>query len=226
MKFLIKFPTRSRQQQFFSTLEKYINLLSGNNEYLFLISCDFDDISMNNQETIKKLSEIDNLKIYFSKRTTKIDAINRDINKINFNWDVLISAADDMIPIVKDYDLKIQEEMEKYFPDLDGCLWFYDGYRKDLNTQSIIGKKYYDSIGYIYYPKYKSWWCDNEHTEYCSSINKLKYIDYCIIKHELPSFNRSITYDKLYAENETPDKLSHDEKLFQERKKINFNPKQ
>lgn len=228
MNFLIKFPTRNRNKQFFSTLEKYINLFSVNkgNSYHILVSCDIDDTQMNNVETVEKLKNTQNLTFKFSKRTTKIDAINRDIEKVNFNWDVLVSAADDMIPVINEYDLLISKEMQNSFPNLDGCLWFYDGYRKDLNTQSIIGKKYYEDVGYIYYPKYKTWWCDNEHTEYCQSIGKLKYIDTCIIKHELPSFNPSVTYDALYAENETSDKKAHDHQLYLKRKMLGFNPKQ
>ena len=45
--------------------------------------------------------------------------------------------------LAENYDKIIVEEMNKWFPNLDGGLWFFDGYRKDLNTLSILGKKYY-----------------------------------------------------------------------------------
>ena len=167
MKFLIKFPTRSRNKQFFETLYKYINNFSDQNEYRCLISCDYDDLEMNNVNTLNQLNEIKNLKYYFSNRISKIDAINRDINKYTkiYDWDIIISAADDMIPQVKNYDKVIVENMNKFFPNLDGGLWFYDGYRKDLNTMSIMGRKRYEEFGYIYHPSYKTWYCDNEYTE-------------------------------------------------------------
>ena len=225
MKFLIKFPTRSRPEAFFITLNKYIENFSSKNEYIILISCDIDDLSMNNMNVINRLNSYANLKYFYSKRTTKIDAINRDIDKIEYDWDVLISAADDMIPIVKDYDLKIQSEMINSFPDLDGCLWFFDGTSRQTNTQTIMGKKYYDRSGWIYYPKYKTWYCDNEHTEYCLSIRKLKFVDECIILHQHPGHRPGLSWDQLYIENDDKSKVSHDKELYEYRKTINFDPK-
>lgn len=224
MKFLIKFPTRSRPEKFFSTLDKYISNFSTQNEYKILVSCDNDDITMNNSDTINKLNSYSNLEYYFSERTTKVDAINRDIDKIQYEWQILISAADDMIPIYKNYDLRIREEMIKEYPDLDGSLWFYDGATRNINTQSILGKKYYDKLGWIYYPKYKTWFCDGEHTFYAKSINKIKFIDECLIVHEHPGHRPGNTWDQLYFENDQKHKTEHDRRLFEERKKIGFNP--
>jgi len=225
MKFLIKFPTRSRPEKFFSTLDKYISNFSTQNEYKILVSCDNDDVTMNNNDTINKLNSYSNLEYYFSERTTKVDAINRDIDKIRYEWQVLISAADDMIPVYKNYDLRIQEEMIKEYPDLDGSLWFYDGATRNINTQSILGKKYYDKLGWIYYPKYKTWFCDGEHTFYAKSINKIKFIDECLIIHEHPGHRSGNNWDQLYLENDQESNVEHDRLLFEERKTKGFDPK-
>lgn len=224
MKFLIKFPTRSRFDLFFSTLDKYIENFSEENEYIIVVSCDYDDPIMNNKQTVEKLKQYKNLKFYFDHRVSKIYAINRDIEKISkeYNWDIIISAADDMIPQVKDYDKIIVEEMNKWFPNLDGGLWFFDGYRKDLNTMSIMGRKRYEEFGYIYYPEYKTWYPDNEYTEIGLNQNKLKYIDNCIIKHELPAHNPNMVFDQLYQENETNELKNHDHQLYLQRKSKNF----
>jgi len=220
MKFLIKFPTRSRNKQFFETLYKYINNFSDENECRYLISCDYDDVEMNNNNTLDKLNQIKNLKYYFSNRVSKIDAINRDIAKYSksYDWDIIISAADDMIPQIKNYDKIIAENMNKFFPNLDGGLWFYDGYRKDLNTMSIMGRKRYEEFGYIYHPSYKTWYCDNEYTEIGLTDNKLKFIDQCIIKHELHAHNSNTPFDRLYQENETNELKSYDSNNFEIRK--------
>ena len=103
MKFLINYPSRSRPIKFFDTLDKYVNNFSSQNEYKILISCDFDDVKMNNPDVVNKLQQYKNLEFYYGRKKTKIDAINRDIEKItqHYDWDVLISAADDMIPIQK-----------------------------------------------------------------------------------------------------------------------------
>jgi hypothetical protein len=224
MKFLIKFPTRSRKELFFSTLDKYIKNFSSDNEYVIVVSCDFDDPDMNDKNIIQKLKEYKNLKLYFDHRVSKIHAINRDIDKISkeYNWDIIISAADDMIPQLYGYDKIISESMKNEFPDLNGGLWFFDGYRKDLNTMSIMGRKRYETFGYIYYPKYKTWYCDNEYTEIGLRENKLKFIDTCIIKHELHSFNSNVLFDKLYIENETDELKRHDYAVYIERKNKGF----
>ena len=67
-----------------------------------------------------------------------------------------------MIPEIKGFDSIIRNEMQKLFPDTDGILWFFDGWRKDLNTLCILGRKYYDRFGYIYHPDYNSFWSDAE----------------------------------------------------------------
>ena len=66
----------------------------------------------------------------------------------------------------------IRQKMIKHFPDTDGVLWFFDGWRKDLNTLCIIGRKYYERFGYIYHPDYKSFWCDAEFTEVANKLKK------------------------------------------------------
>jgi hypothetical protein len=72
-----------------------------------------------------------------------------------------------------------------YFPDLDGALHYSDGYQKNkLITLSILGRKLYDYFGYIYHPDYKSLYCDNEFTQEVYRLDKVKYIDHVIIKHE------------------------------------------
>jgi hypothetical protein len=83
----------------------------------------------------------------------KIGAINRDMD-LAPPFDILLLASDDMIPIVKGYDRIIRDNMPL---DTDRVLHFNDGHRTDsLNTLCILGKKYYDRFGYIYYPEYKT----------------------------------------------------------------------
>ncbi len=224
MKILIKFPTRSRYQLFFSTLDKYVENFSEENEYMIVVSCDYDDPIMNNQVALEKLKKYKNLKFYFANRVSKIYAINRDIDKISkeFDWDIIISAADDMIPQVYGYDRIIVGDMNNAFPNLDGGLWYFDGYKKDLNTMSIMGRKRYEEFGYVYYPKYKTWYPDDEYTELGLSQNKLLFIDKCIIKHEFPGNNPSMEFDQLYRENETDELKKHDRELYMSRKALSF----
>ena len=57
MKLLIKFPTRNRPEKFFQVLSLYAQKAKDLNNIAFLISCDTDDLTMNNPEVISKLEK-------------------------------------------------------------------------------------------------------------------------------------------------------------------------
>ena len=188
MKLLIKYPTRGRKIKFLSTLQKYYNFLSKKNDVTFLITMDDDDSELNNDFVREVLDTYDNLIYFYGDSNTKIEAINNDLDKVG-EWDILLLASDDMIPSVKGYDEIIINEMKNNYPDTDGVLWFNDGYQGNkLNTLCVLGKKYYERFGYIYHPSYKSVWSDNEFMSVANILNKQKYFEQTIIKHEHPDY--------------------------------------
>lgn len=183
MKLLIKFPTRNRKEQFFSTFRKYQEYLSEDTT-MFSITIDEDDLTMNNQEVINELTSYTNVEVTIGKSESKVHGINRDIN-INSNWDIILLASDDMIPQIKGFDKIINSLMKTTYPDTDGILFFNDGFKgKELNTLCILGKKYYERFGYIYHPDYKSTWCDNEFMMVGDVLKKQTYFPMVIIKDD------------------------------------------
>jgi hypothetical protein len=219
MKLLIKFPTRGRKEKFFKVLDLYIDYLEDTNNYKVIVSCDNDDLSMNNDEVINKLNTYKNLKYYFSDNKSKIEAINANLE--NEEFDILLLASDDMIPQFDGYDMIIRAMMMKNYPDTDGVLWFNDGYQaKNLNTLCILGKKYYDRFNYIYHSSYISLWCDNEFTEVAQSLNKQTYIPQVIIKHEHPVW-KGEKWDDVQIKNDSFN--NKDKENFIKRKQNNFN---
>jgi hypothetical protein len=217
MKLLIKFPTRNRPFKFLSVLEKYIDLMDDKNNEI-IVSCDNNDLSMNQEFVTKSLSKYKNVKIFYSDNKSKIEAINANLTNIHF--DIILLASDDMIPIIKGYDTIIKNKMKINFPDTDGVLWFNDGYQKNnLNTLCILGKKYYDRFNYIYYPGYKSVWCDNEFMEVSKILNKQIYFDEVIIQHQHPDWGFG-GRDEIHTKNINNE--NSDKNLFLERKLNNF----
>lgn len=217
MKLLIKFPTRKRSKKFLSTLNTYIDFLDDKNTE-FIISCDVDDISMNNQEIKDYLSCYQNVKIFYGNNNTKVEAINANLKNVDF--DIILLASDDMIPIVKGFDTIIKNKMSEYYPDTDGVLWFNDGFKKkELNTLIIIGKKYYDRFNYLYFPQYKSIFCDNEFTEVSILLNKQTYFDDVIIQHQHPDwgFGQEDEIQKMNRINS-----NHDYEVYNLRSKLKF----
>lgn len=212
LKLLIKFPTRSRPDKFFKILDLYYHLLVTNN-YEFVVSCDTDDLTMNNIKVRQKLATYNNLTVHYKNNKSKVEAINNDLHGKEF--DILLLASDDMVPEVHGYDAIIKEIMHQKFKDLDGVLWFNDGFQAaNLNTLVIIGKKYYDRFNYVYNPCYKSLYCDLEFTEVSKILDKFVYIDKCIIRHQQYSIIKQAP-DELYIKN---DSLQHEDyRIFCER---------
>lgn len=219
MRILYQFPTRSRVEKFFNTLDIYYNMIADIDNSIFHIVISDDDESMNNDAILVKLSEYKNLTYSVTNEAnTKINACNYGVSK--FDFDIVVLVSDDMIPQAHGFDYTIRLKMAENFADLDGVLWFFDGYAKFLCTLSILGKKYYDRFNYIYHPDYTSLWCDNEFMEVAKRLNKLKQFEECIIKHEHFVWNKQVENDTLYQKNEAYYRI--DEQVYKNRLIKNF----
>lgn len=220
MKLLIKFPTRGRKEMFFSTLNKYHEYCNNIDDTFFLISIDADDNEMNTDEVVSLLNSYKNTKVVVGNSLSKIDAVNRDLNELEYEWDVVLLASDDMIPQIKGYDDIIRDNMLFNYPDTDGILWFNDGFQGDrLNTLCILGREYYKRFNYIYHPDYKSCWSDNEFMVVGNLLNKQVYIDTVIIKHEHPDWGYG---SPDHVHNNNVKDWHHDNNIYQTRQLNNF----
>jgi hypothetical protein len=219
MKLLIKFPTRGRKNKFFTVLKQYQKLCEDIDNTFFLITLDNDDKEMNSPEVEDIFNTFKNLKYVYGDSTSKIHAVNRDIETVD-EWDIVLLASDDMAPKVKGYDNIIRNKMREHYPDTDGVLWFNDGHQgNNLNTLCILGKKYYERFNYIYHPEYKSVWSDNEFMLVGDILKKQTYFDEVIIEHEHPDWGYG-RRDNIHIVNSMNE--SHDRNLFVSRKQNNF----
>ena len=238
MKILYKYPTRSRPLKFSRCILRYHDYANDLDNSEFIITIDEDDSLMNNSIMIDNCKKLKNTNVCVGNSKTKIEAINANIS--TDDWDILVLISDDMIPEVKGFDDIIRQKMKEHYPDTDGVLWFFDGWRRDLNTLCILGRKYYDRFGYIYHPDYKSFWCDTEFTEVANNLGKQTFIDNVIIRHLhpdivmsdkntrikfaefLPEFAvaNSFGHDELWQKNSLPGDPDH--KVYLERKKRGF----
>lgn len=198
-KLLVKFPTRGRPDRFFTVLDRYYHGAKRKHLTSFLITCDQDDPTMNNDAVRQQLqNNYKGMTVVFGHSKSKIEAVNADMSHAP-PYDIILLASDDMVPEEKGYDEIIRNEMLKNYADTDGVLWFFDGYRRDFNTLCILGKKYYDRFGYIYHPSYKSFWCDNEFTDVANHLGKQTFIDKVIIRHVHPDWiQRDVGAQSIY----------------------------
>ena len=211
---LIKFPTRNRHVKAIEVINKYISFATDPDHIKILVTVDEDDNSEKYIFTDPRVT------VKIGPSNGKIGAINRDMPH-HSTFDILLVASDDMIPIVRGYDDIIRTELYKNFPDGDGVIWFNDGFRQNkINTLIICGSKYYQRFGYIYYPEYKSLWCDNEFTDVANRLKRQVYFDTVIIKHEHPANDSNVKTDELYRRNDRY--FAIDKQIYMIRRANNF----
>jgi hypothetical protein len=216
---LIKFPSRGRPDKLKSTLQKYVHNAANMNLIFIMITLDSDDPTVDHSLLNSLLAVHPNIRIDVGISGTKVKAINRDMEKAP-QFDILLLASDDMIPIVWGYDDIIRHTMHKHYPNTDGVLWFNDGHQRNgLNTLVIMGKKYYNRFGYIYNPLYRTAWCDNEFTEVANILKKQTYFDQVIIEHQHPIHGLT-ERDETYIKNDIGG--DEDTELYKNRKRINY----
>ncbi len=226
MKILVKFPSRERPDRFQNTLQQMMHL-SVDKDIKYLITLDRNDPTVNQYVNIIK--ELSNCRFIIGDSFGKIHAINRDMNQVS-DYDILILASDDMVPIVQGWDNIIREEMQLHFfptPEekynlSEGVIWYDDGYKSNINMMPIMTKAAYDRFGYIYHPAYVSLFCDNEMTEVWSALNCQIKRDLCLFQHQ--HYARSSqwhhTIDPLMRRNESY--FMQDRKTYNTRKALNF----
>jgi len=217
MKLLINFASRSRPIKFHQCMANLRDAFKGLN-YEVLLKVDRTDPTLK-QYLNKAYKEI-NLQLGYS--DSKIHAINRNIHN---DWDILINTSDDINwqlnagkQIIQDVT-QYGSDIFLHYPEL-----FAESQAKKLNKPSIsvvsiMDRAYYDRFGYVYYPGYKSIWCDEEATLVARSLGRHKFVNRFIFDHVHPNIVK-IKKDELHTRNDQYN--SHDKLLFIKRKMEGF----
>jgi hypothetical protein len=209
-----KFTTRSRPDLFHRGMKSIIDNVSDKENYSILVTCDSDDKTMIDawrQYPTKKVQFV------YSDSHSKIDAINRDLQYLNPNFDVLVNMSDDMVFVKHGFDEVIRADFGN---DTDLCLHYPDGYRNDIITMAILGKEYFNRFGYIYHWKYTSLYCDNEMTDVAKMLGAYKYNNTLIFKHLHPANDINVKKDAQYQFTESF--YNADKVVYENRKSTGF----
>lgn len=201
MRFCIKYATRGRPSMFAKAIQNIRNTIS-TKDYEVLISADEDDRTMNNPQVRKYISQTRNLKIVYGLSTSKVCAINRDMEHAA-PWDILVNMSDDMQFKQRGWDKKIiQQSQSVWGESLDWFGNWNDGYvGPALATMSIMGRTYFGRDNYIYHPSYKSFSCDAEAYFVALARGRYHYFPEILFKHEHPGNNRRLKKDHVYKMN-------------------------
>lgn len=222
LKILFKYTTCSRRSNFLRGIDSIIDNLSDKENCHIYTTFDVDDDKM------RPLPEIKGNHTYIAGTSkSKIDAINRDMDFINsqYDWQIIINMSDDMVFIQKGFDDIIRKEFtDGSITNLDQYIHFNDGNQKaNVSTMHIVGRDYYNRDNYIYNPEYKSLWCDVENDMVAKLRGCYKYVgdNIRLFSHLHPAFNLAPN-DEQYMKTEHRDMWIADEQTFNKRKQNNF----
>lgn len=224
MRIIGKWPTRSRRDLFFKVLKHYQDYLSGKHEFTFIITADNDDthptLGMNHPSVIERLNATPNLRYRFGNSKSKIQAVNADFD-LAPEWDLVINISDDQIPSIEGFDDVIAQDMQRYWPGLDGGLNYRDGNQTAwLWTLSILGKKCWENLGKvmqgvpggkIYDERFESLWSDNHVQAILEKWGKLRNIDRIVITH---AWQRVTGNDVLHQRNSPAHIYNQDHEVY------------
>jgi hypothetical protein len=219
---LYKLATRSRPERFAETLNSITTNSNGSN-YLILVSIDEDDESMQKYIEDKELGlgyPHPNVVVVNGTSRNKIDAINRDVDKVisdwNIKWDVLVNISDDMLITSNQFDVVVRSAFSE---TTDLFLHLPDGHQNEIvPTMSIMGFDYYKRFDYIYHPSYESVWCDCEAMDVAKILNKHVYINVKVFTHNHPAFVGRHLWDAQYERTESQSAHNKDCINYNERK--------
>lgn len=223
---LYKLATRGRPERFAQTIDSIVSN-SNDTNFLVLVSIDEDDVTMQ-----KYIEDVDlglgfphlNVVVVNGRSKNKIDAINRDIEKVSerwkMQWDILVNISDDMLITSNMFDIVVRSAFSE---TTDLFLHLPDGFVNEiLPTMSIMGVDYYKRFGYIYHPSYESVYCDNEAMDVSKMLNKHVYIDAKLFTHNHPANVGRHLWDAQYERTESQELHTKDCLNYNQRKQNNF----
>lgn len=196
LRLLVRMPTRGRPQQALQALRAYRSL-AGMPVTLEVV-IDADDESMAAPDVRHGLHTLGCV-VTVGRHKSKVDAVNS--GRVT-EWDALLLASDDMMPVAANYAVTAVDALRNDFPHLDGAVYFNDGHQgARCCTLPIMGRRWYDRFGYVYHRAYKSLFCDQEQTELWSAMGRLVYHDEVLIEHRHHIWGLA-EKDALYARND------------------------
>jgi hypothetical protein len=148
-----------------------------------------------------------------------VEAVNKIASETM--GDVIIVAADDVVPN-QGYDMIIKNAFENHFPNYDGVLKANDmihAIADECNTHPIIGRKYYERVGYVYYPGYFAMYADTDFARTNILTGRLAMIPTLTLEHwhhTAGKTPRDFTHEKPLSHMECA------ERLFNQRVKEGF----
>jgi len=217
MKILVKMASRGRPDNFFEALTSLYSNFADLSTVEIVCALDTDDLTMNNEYIIDKISRLPNLSVAWGTSESKIHAINRDVPI--HDWDILIVLSDD----IRFTHYGVDQFIKSFFVDsLDLMLHLPDQDEKEkVPVLYIAGRTFYERFGWIYNPVYNSLFPDTELLYVSKHLGCYRYENIPgLYSHLLPAYGHGIPDEQWLKQQEIG--WTIDQQTFEERKANNF----
>lgn len=174
---LYNIASRSRPSRFKAVVASLIKF--SEQPFTIIAKVDADD------PTLPSYLRTDGVVFVVGKSENKIDAINRGIFKEG--WDIIIDVSDDFVFTDPLFDRIVRENCGAddflHFPEQFAEQEAKTGMNESISVMYCAGFDYYNRLGYIYNPIYKSLFCDNEATEVARKLGRYKRVEKDVFFH-------------------------------------------
>ena len=133
---------------------------------------------------------------------------------------VIMAISDDFYPI-RSWDDRILAVSDKDWINRRHVVMVNDGYVKDLCTLPIVTKARHDELGYLFYPGYKSMYCDTELTYHAIQDGIMIKALHLVFSHYHPDNNMRMK-DVVDMNHSNPERYKSGQSLFEYRKSTGF----
>lgn len=154
---VFKIPSRGRPDDLFRCIDSVINNLNNTKDCRILITADYDDDSMYCNELKQKYMEYCQkgvlINMFYDDATTKVGAYNRDVEKVNFVWDIIVVLDDQTEVVLQGFDDLIRSCYKATKKFRDNQMFFIGSKQRSVIT---MGRAYYRRFKYFYHPEYRN----------------------------------------------------------------------
>lgn len=217
---LFKFPTRSRPERFFRSLDSIYDNLSDLDNFQVQVTADIDDKSMTDVAVKDRIESYPNCHVLYGTSESKVAAINRDMELFDGTWQICCVMSDDMLFTFYGFDSILREAFSD--GNFDKLVHFPDNDAKNiLAVLYIAGVDFYKRFNYIYNPIYSSLFCDDEIQAIAKALGKYSYENVPgLFFHANPAYGHQ-PKDSMFIEQQEIG-WSLDQETFFKRKSQNF----
>lgn len=205
-------PSRKRVARAEEALREWTSKRSHLHDIEYILSIDADDDDL---DSYRALAARHSVQLVVAPNRTMVEAVNRGA-----------SASDGDLLIVVSDDFGCPEGWDRALADIAGdqrdvAILVADGFQDRLMTLPIVGRDFYERLGYVYHPAYRSMFGDDDLTDVARRSGVLVDSRHLLFPHRHFIAGKS-DIDATYARQNSDSAWFHGWRVYQKRTLTKF----